>query len=370
MNDWTRGTDVVTRVNGVPLRQLVFLILVLAFLLPTPSSAQTTGSTTIGGTWYLSYRTGKSGGETFNRFGIDRGYINIRHRLTDRWSGRITPDVTLDALGDAKVRLKYAYGDVKLDDVGFLTSPHVEFGIAHRPWLDYEEHVNLYRNQGTMFLERNHLFNSADYGVTFFSLLGGEIHEEYQDEVTSAYPGRWGSVAVGLYNGGGYHAAEKNENKSLEGRLSIRPFPDAAPGLQLTYTGVFGKGNTEEGPDWEISTLFASWETRDVVLTAQRYWGVGDFKGNVVDDEGVAFDQAGFSVFAEWKLHGPGLSLIGRYDSFGSDAEDGDLDRLITGLAYHIKGHSKILLDFDIVSPDGFDTIESRVLKLGLQFDF
>lgn len=352
------------------LSRSLLCVVLLSLGYPAVGSAQTGNPTTIGGTWYLNYRTGKDGDDTFNRFGIDRGYINIRHRLTDRWSGRITPDVTVDALGDAKVRLKYAYGDVRLDDLGFLTSPHVEFGLAHRPWLDYEEHVDLYRYQGTMFLERNHLFNSADFGATFFALLGGEVDQSFQENVTSAYPGRWGSVAFGVYNGGGYHAPERNENKSLETRISLRPFPDGAPGLQVSYTGVVGKGNTEEAPDWRINDLMVSWETPDVALTAQRYWGVGDFKGEMVAEDGEAFDQDGFSLFGEWKLHGPSVSLVARYDSFNSDAVDGDSDRFIAGVAYHIQGHSMLMADLDIESPDGFDTIRTRVLKLGLEFNF
>lgn len=358
-----------SRVRGFLQRVAVLLGLSLALTIPSFASAQSS-PTRIGGVWYLTYRIGKSEGETFNRFGIERGYINIRHTLTDRWSGRITPDVTLDDFGDVKVRLKYAYGDLKLDDAGIFTSPHIEMGIAHRPWLDYEEHINLYRNQGTMFLERVHLFNSADFGVTLFSLLGGEIDEEFQETVTDSYPGRWGSVAVGVYNGGGYHAKEQNENKTLEARLSLRPFPDAVPGLQVSYLGMYGKGNTEQGPDFTVNSLFGSYETRDVVLTAQRYFGEGDQKGTFIDDDGVAVGQDGYSFFAEWKLHEPGLSLIGRYDSFDSDAEGADSDRLILGVAYHIQGHSKILVDYDIESPDGFDTIRTRVLKAGLEFHF
>lgn len=354
---------------GVLKRSLALLGVSFALGIPALANAQSS-PTSIGGVWYLTYRIGKSEGETFNRFGIERGYINIRHTLNDRWSGRITPDVTHDDLGDVKVRLKYAYGNLKLDDAGFFTSPHIEMGIAHRPWLDYEEHINLYRNQGTMFLERVHLFNSADFGVTFFSLLGGEVDEEFQETVTSAYPGRWGSFAVGVYNGGGYHAKEQNENKTLETRLSIRPFPYAAPGLQVSYLGMFGKGNTEESPDFTVNSVFGSYETRDVVLSAQRYFGDGDQKGRFVDDDGVAVGQDGYSLFAEWKLHGPDVSIIGRYDSFDSEADDGDSDRLIFGVAYHIKGHSKILLDYDIESPDGFDTIRTRVLKAGLEFHF
>ena len=106
-----------------------------------------------------------------------------------------------------KVRLKYAYAKFHLPDWGVLTRPEVEVGMAHMPWLDFEEHINLYRMQDTMFMERNGLFNSADLGVTFLALLGGTLPDEYQKKVSKHYPGRWGSVSFGVYNGGGYHAA-------------------------------------------------------------------------------------------------------------------------------------------------------------------
>lgn len=353
------------------MRRSALLGLVIGLSLPGAIVAQD-GTTRIGGVWYLNYRAGESGGESFNRFGISRGYINIRHTLNDRWSGRITPDVTVDQFGDAKVRLKYAYGDVKFGDAGILTSPHMELGLVHRPWLDFEEHLNLYRSQGTMFLERNGLFNSADFGLTFLSLLGGEVDESYQEEVSSAYPGRYGSFAIGVYNGGGYHARENNENKSIEGRLSIRPLPDALPGLQLSYLGMFGKGNTEDAPDWTVNALFASYETRDIVLTATRYFGEGNSKGSAVDEEGVALEQDGFSVFGEWKLHDPGLSILGRFDSFdfGPDTDDEKSERIIVGIAYHIQGSTKILLDYDIESGNGFDSSDNKALTVTLDFHF
>ncbi len=353
------------------MRRFGWIGLLAALLLPATATAQS-GTTTIGGQWFLTYQAGKTGGRDFNRFGIERGYINIRHTLNERWSGRITPDVTVDATGDAKVRLKYAYADLKLSDAGLLTSPHIEFGMVHRPWLDYEEHLDDYRVQGTMYMERVGLFNSADFGVTFFALLGGRVDETYRNEVSSAYPGRWGSVAVGLYNGGGYHAVENNQNKSLEGRVSIRPLPDALPGLQLTYLGIYGKGNTAASPDWTVNTLFASLEGRAYVLTAQRYWGDGNSKGSAVDENGVALAQDGFSVFGEWKLHGPGLSVIGRYDRFdaGRSATDDKTERLIGGLAYHIGGASKLLVDYDVLTEDGFDTALSRAFKLAIEFAF
>jgi hypothetical protein len=360
-------------------------LLVLLPLVPRATGAQTTESqataadenrTTIGGQWYLNDRLGRVGGSDVHRFGVSRGYIVIRHRLTDRLSGRINPDVTLDrdgdGEGDLKVRLKYAYVDLSIDDLWIFTRPHVEFGLAHRPWLDFEEHLNYYRVQGTMFIERNGVFNSADYGVTVFSLLGGQMDPEYREQVNSSYPGRYGSFAVGVYNGGGYHGLEENTNKTLEARATLRPLPGVIPGLQLTYQGVLGKGNLDTKPDWTVNLLFASWESARLVLNGQYYWGRGNMKGTAVDAAGDALRQSGYSVFGEWRFRNPRVSVLGRYDSFDDtpDFDGGESQRFIAGVAYHLKGHSKLLLDFDTESMDGFDTLESRFLSFSVEFSF
>ncbi|KPJ95438.1 MAG: hypothetical protein AMS18_02905 [Gemmatimonas sp. SG8_17] len=362
------------------MRALWLPLLVALMFDPQLCRAQSTSSeaarTTIGGQWFLSYRVGETGGEGLSGFTVDRGYIVIRHRLTEHLSGRITPDVSVDREGDGEgdleMRLKYAYVDYAFADLGFFTDPHVEFGLVHRPWLDYEEHLAYYRVQGTMFLERNDIFNSGDYGATLFALLGGEMDDEYRERVNPQYPGRYGSFAVGLYNGGGYHGIERNKNKTLEGRLTLRPLPDVMPGLQFSYQGVYGRGNQVDTPDWTVSLLFASWESEHLVLTGQRYWGNGNFKGTAVDSAGKALPQDGFSLFTELRLGYPHLSLIARYDFFDEypDGDGGGSKRLIVGVAYHIEGHSKLLLDYDVESRDGFETAESRLLKFGVEFNF
>lgn len=72
-------------------------------------------------------------------------------------------------------------------------------GVVHRPWIDFDQKINDYRLQESMFLDQNGIVGSADYGVTFSSLLGGEIDEEYQEEVQSSYPGRYGNLSLGVY---------------------------------------------------------------------------------------------------------------------------------------------------------------------------
>ena len=356
------------------LKATAFLALGVCVAAPHVAKAQGTESaTTIGGQWFLNYRFGEVGAEDVNRFGIDRAYINIRHRLTDRITGRITPDVTLDASGDLKVRLKYAYVDYAFPDLGIFTRPHVEFGVVHRPWLDFEEHLNYYRVQGTMFIERNGIFNSADLGATIFSLIGGQMDEDYRQRVNSGYPGRYGSLAFGVYNGGGYHAVEQNVSKSFEGRLTLRPLPDVIPGLQFTYHGVIGKGNIEvDAPDWHVNLLLTSFESEHLILAGQYYWGKGNFKGTAVRANGDALPQDGYSVFAEWRFTEPRVSLLGRYDYWNDtpDVDGGESQRIIVGIAYHVKGHSQILLDFDADTRDGFDNVSTKTWKLAFEYSF
>lgn len=327
----------------------------------------------LGYLWYISYQAGENGkgkGEEFNRFALKRGYINIRKEITPWFSARITPDISQmkdnenNFDGSYTVRLKYMYAQFNMPDFAFFTKPFVEVGMVHMPWLDYEEHVNFYRCQDTMFLERNDLFNSADIGITFVSLLGGELDKEYQERVNHYYPGRYGSVSGGIYNGGGYHAHEKNKNKVLEGRLTIRPLPDIIKGLQFSYFGIIGKGNKDTNPDWRVNLGFVSYEHEYVTLTGQYYWGKGNQKGT---DE---YDKDGYSFFAEIKPNKT-FSIIGRYDFFdpNDDVKDNENKRYIAGVVYHLHKQHKnmVVLDYDTVDFKDPTKKDDKRIQLTLQ---
>ncbi|HLA38972.1 MAG TPA: hypothetical protein VJ417_03200 [Candidatus Glassbacteria bacterium] len=305
--------------------------------------------------WFLAYAGGNDGGQNFNKFSINRGYINIASRFNKYVSTRITPDLTEDREGDGegdlKLRLKYLYVMFSLPSRGIFTQPAVEFGLGHMPWIDFEEHINNYRCQGTLFMERNHLFNSADNGITFMSLLGGEMSDEYKRTVNGKYAGRRGSLALGLYNGGGYHALEKNQNKVFEARLTFRPLPEFAPGLQASYFLARCRGNSRLSPDWAVDALMLSLEHRQFVLTAQYCSATGNSGGSALDAAGIPREQEGYSLFGEYRIPGKPLSLIGRYDNFDENTtlSGHTTDRTILGLAYNFAGQNKALLDYDTV---------------------
>lgn len=322
----------------------------------------------ISGTWYLSYQGLDADPSAFL---IKRGYITIESQVLPYMSARITPDVNVDSTGDIKVRLKYAYAQFHAPDLGVVTRPAMEVGVAHTPWLDFEEYLNLYRMQDTMFMERNGLFNSADFGFTLMGLLGGTLSDDYQKTVSSSYPGRWGSFALGVYNGGGYHAAEKNDDKAREGRLTLRPLPDALPGLQLSLFAVRGKGNTAAAPVWAVNAVMLSYQCRSVVLTAQWVDATGNQKGTAVSPLGRSLDQEGWSLFAEGKLT-PRWSIIARYDTF--DPDTGTLRdenrRSIAGIAHHLGKGNTVLLDIDRVSYVDPTRPDATRLQLTLQVKY
>ncbi len=320
--------------------------------------------------WYLSYASGQQDGETFNRTHIGRGYLTLKLKPVKWFEPRVTIDTHQDDSGDWKVRLKYLYGKFKVPvETSVVTEPSIELGMVHGPWFDYEEHINWYRAEGQMFLERNKIFNSADLGFTIGGLLGEKLDEDYQKRVSKKYPGKLGSFAFGVYNGGGYHALEQNEDKVFESRLSLRPLASVVPHWQLSYLFVHGKGNTAEAPDWDLHGVMTSIEHEYFVVTAQLGVGQGNQKGDKLDEDGSAMDLVGYSFFGELKLPLIHSSIIGRYDHFdwGTDGGLSATERVIAGHAFHFLSHNFLLASIDLVSYGDAGIPNDQQAKLTLQ---
>ncbi len=314
----------------------------------------------IGGLFYLSYQSGKAYNgmpdqtSSYNQFVLSRGYLDVQKTITPYFMGRYTTDITRDGYGDWKTRIKYLYGKFSWKGAAFLTSASAEFGQVHNPWLDFEESINGFRMQGTMFLERNGVFNSADMGVVVGSNLGGKVSESYQKNVNSHYTGRYGTWQAGIYNGGGYHAPERNTNKVIGGRLTIRPLPDVIPGLQVSGLGMTGKGNvaptdSTTSPDWNLFDGMVSFEMPNFTGTAQYYTGKGNQSGSAMYN-GKARMQEGYSIFGAihfWEQNR--MSVLGRYDYFDNNTDISTNDvqkRFIAGVAYNMYKGNTWLIDY------------------------
>jgi hypothetical protein len=152
-------------------------------------------------------------------FELRRLYFQTKAYFTDKDFFRITFDTTKTLGSDtsyADVYVKYAY--LYLDKV--LPNTGVEIGIAHRPWIDYEEHNSwMWRSIAKVATEQKvdsneasgrmgagiDLWNSAGMGFNFKTKL-----PYFQSELA-------------LMNGEGYHQANENQNNdgmSFQWRLT------------------------------------------------------------------------------------------------------------------------------------------------------
>lgn len=312
---------------------------------------------------FAEYDAGRTGGagdtqSSFNKFDLTRGYVTLQKDVNPWLGARVTTDIHQDN-GSWDTRLKYLYGQLKAGNLGFLTGVKSEIGLGHTPWLDFEEHINPYRDQSPMLTDRGGIQSSADLGVGLQGDLGGKLADAKARVGTSAYNGHYGSWHVGVYNGAGYHDPENNQNKVVEGRLTVRPLPDTLPGLKVSYFGAFGKGNTSDSPDYNLSLGMVSFQHPDFILTAEYFSSKGNFSGKLVNpgDPTKSLEAAGYSFFGTYHLPVAErkLSVFGRYDHVNNDdnhdiAKKADYSMYVAGISYDLPKGNMILVDYERVT--------------------
>lgn len=301
--------------------------------------------TEISGQWFISGNY--DDGDSLYQIELKRGYFTIESHLNENLKARYTQDIELDTEGDdagnVEMRLKYLYLQQKINLFSKFQKGSISVGMVPRPWIEFEQKINAYRVIGPMYLEKMKILSSADFGFIYEGLIGGEIDKQYQKEVNSAYPGKYGSFSFGLYNGGGYHDIERNNNKTFEARLTLRPLPAFMPGLQFGYAFANGKANLENNnTDFKMNVLYMSSESKYHAFMAQYYNGIGDYAGNYIDSSFQSNQNSGFALFGEFKIPNTKFSVIGRYDTFESE-NNYQLNRINTGIAYRFLKNKLVL---------------------------
>lgn len=325
--------------------------------------------TDISGQWFLAHTYDLT--EDLNYFSLKRGYFTIKTDLNPSISVRYTQDIVLDKegsdAGNVEIRMKYLYMKLKPFKNGFFKNSFAEFGLVHRPWLDFEQKIDDYRAQGKMYIEKSGIFNSADFGITVGGLIGGKLDKSIQKKIGKHYPGKFGSYSIGIYNGAGYHDNEFNNNKTIEGRITVRPLAQYIPGFQLSYSTAFGQANVEDQTaDFNMHLFFLSYESAYHTFTAQYYSGIGDTYGKYYSD-GNAYHNEGYSLFGEFKIPKTSFAVFSRYDNFISQqTPDYEKTGYFAGLSYRF-------LKNKIIAYYGQDIIEgekNEIFELVLEVAF
>lgn len=302
-------------------------------------------------------------------FNVGRAYINVTGQLNHLFAFRITPDVARETgsgsslAGSQTERLKYAYAQMNLDD-WLWRGTYVRGGMIQTPYVDFEETIYRYRFQGTVFAEREGFMVSSDSGAAIRTLT----------------PGGYGEIVAGVYNGEGYTRADPNNQKAIEVRGTLRPFPagNLSRGLRLTvfYTGDHAVRDAEKRRAIGLVTF----EHRFVTMAASYLDAVDQV---VPTAPQVRARGASFWMTPKLPLGPPPVappagtvraSLEGlfRYDWIEpSRAQPGDKQRLIAGVSYWPAMRSAsysaaFLLDYERVNYANFTAARPNERRLAV----
>jgi hypothetical protein len=282
------------------------------------------------GTHYLGYNSkNMKQGDSTGNFEMRRNYVQVKAYVLDDPKSylRVTLDATYDngtaivttkdnSDGHANVYVKYAY--LYLNDV--LPNTGMEFGMAHRPWIDYEEHQGWWmRSISKVFVESSeasHLTNSADLGVNFKTKTPYFTSE------------------IGLFNGEGYHGTNSNagttddelgDGNSLEWRLTAAILGNGdvkRKATKDTYfdASFFGQYNMDNShnvnasgnpEDYKFYGLHTVYNTPDFLVSAQYVKADNDKAGT------TNWNGQGYSANATYRLGAKKeYSVFARYDNW------------------------------------------------------
>ena len=333
---------------------------------PAPTPPDDTPSIKVGAVIYPDYTYTQnptsvdSDGNTFHlsQFNVTRSYINVTGNVSHLIAFRVTPDIARETSlfsnlqGSLEFRIKYAYLQLNLED--WMTSgSYARFGIQQTPWLDFAEAIYRYRFQGTMFVEREGYFASADAGASF----------HYQ------FPSNYGDVHVGVYNGENYNKAEVNNEKAYQVRATLRPFAsESAPAVLRGIRGsIFYDADryVKNAPrnrfmaalTYEHSYLNAAFEFLD---TADQT--------SITRPE---ISGRGYSIWATPKSPS-GFEALLRYDHLKPNTLLGQQvrNRTIVGVSYWFPRQgsvaSALLLDYDGQTFEGFTPAQPRQSRIAV----
>jgi hypothetical protein len=275
-----------------------------------------------------------------NSFNIGRAYINVFGTLSHLVSARITTDIVRESDGSGTTtsingsyvyRLKFAYGEVNLDEwMGKGT--WLRLGLNQTPYINGVESVYRYRFQGAIFVDREGFLTSSDLGFS------GHYN----------FPANYGDIHLGVYNGEGYSKSEANDQKAFQIRASLRPAP-AVPVLKgLRLTGFYDADHYQQSDKKTRFVGAMTFEHPYVNFGAE--WLDARDKATAAGSEVHA---EGYSIWATPRTP-IGIEALLRYDNLNPN-KDGNArkKRTIAGIAYWFpvqKGVSAALLaDYETV---------------------
>ncbi|WP_324791635.1 hypothetical protein [Sulfuricurvum sp.] len=313
-------------------------------------------------------------------FELRRNYLQAKAYFNDKDYFRVTMDTTKEiasTTSNAFMYVKYAY--LYLDKV--LPYTGVEIGIAHRPWIDYEEHnAWFFRSINKVNVEQkttatesgSDLINSADLG---FNL-----------QTKTPYI----STELGMFNGEGYHAdkaaanQENSKDLSFEWRLTghllgngehVGKYKlDKDTYANISTFGIISKNHKDDNVtvgdhkeyDRSFYGIHAVYNQPEFLIAAQYY----------ADKDDVKYASANDTLRKGWSINGEirpmeHWTILGRYDKYKQETETpagvktttSDMTQTIYGVAYEYNKNVKFIANGKHISDSKEVAAASEISK-------
>jgi hypothetical protein len=289
---------------------------------------------------------------TFNSFNIARSYINVTGNISHIVAFRVTPDIARETgtgsslNGSYTYRLKYAYAQFNFDD-WMTRGSWARFGMQQTPWIDFIDTVYRYRFQGTTLEDREAILSSSDVGATF----------------RYVFPGNYGDLHGGFYNGDNYNRAEPNDQKAVMVRATFRPLRQHPTLRGLRVTGFYDRDAYVKDAERRRAILGVTYE-HPYVNAGINYHSTSD-QTRVINPK---LEGDGLSVWATPKSSkGWGWEGLLRYDHLvqeqATSTVEGTRSRTIAGIAYWFPRQgsvsSALLLDYELVDNRNYAPVRS-----------
>lgn len=260
------------------------------------SASAAKSKTTIGGKLYfdvssIDAKTSTGSKNSASGFGADvkRFYVQVDHSFDKVWKASIKTDAGYSSsTGTTALFIKSAYVQATLSPEAIF-----QIGSSDMPWIPFDEGLYGLRYVENTLADRDHVGNSADWGLHFLGKNGMV------------------SYNFAMVNGGGYKNPTRSKSMDFEGRVSIEPVKGLTAAIGA-YSGKLGKDFEGVSPTRNATRFNAllAYVTPDFRVGGELYtqenWGKTT---GTVTDKGD-----GMSLWTTVHIDGP-YSVFARYDS-------------------------------------------------------
>jgi len=287
-------------------------------------------------------------------FDIRRSRLNLKGSVSKVWGYRLQ----IELAGTPKIL--DAYAEVKLTDyfkftVGQAKIPLSFENLTSSSKLDLAEWsqvVDALVARGTDVLENQ---NGRDLGIQ----VGGTLIKQESGSLLD--------YGLGIFNGGGINAADKNDSKDFAARLVVHPIT----GLDLGASLYNGRRYVPEQ-----ATGGVTMPSRNVDRDRYGFELVYNYKnlnvaGEYIHGTDDTADREGYYLKAGYYFVPKKFQLVAKYDFYDPDTDiAGNTSTwYVLGGNYYFTGNVKLQLNYTIKEEQGIG-IENNLATLQLQVNF